>query len=410
MAGFGWYVLVGAIAALVTSAAVPVSRRIAWRVGAVAAPDDRRVHAWPTPTLGGAAMLAGFLAAVAAASLLGAFEPVFATAEEVLGVVAAAVIIYAIGMIDDLREVSAPAKVAGLVLAGSVLSLSGVSILYLRIPFVGLFVLSPDLAALVTVLWVVCMANAINLIDGLDGLAAGVVGIAAVAFWLYGMRLGEEGILRPDNLSPLIAAIIAGVCIGFLPHNFHPATTFMGDGGALLLGVLMASSTIAVGGRHNDPFSGQAYFFWAPLIIPLLILGVPIFDTVFAVIRRAKGRTGLTGADKGHLHHRLMALGHGQRRSVLILWSWTAILSAMVLYPSFTGKGDAVVPLGLVAMGLALYTWFHPGVVQQRRANKEAAANGTAAPTVGPGDAPDEGQHAADDDDLEPGRTVPDRD
>jgi UDP-GlcNAc:undecaprenyl-phosphate/decaprenyl-phosphate GlcNAc-1-phosphate transferase len=279
-----------------------------------------------------------------------------------VGIVVAASVMYGVGVVDDLRDVSAPAKVAGMVLAGSVLTIAGVSLVYFRIPFAGFWVLDPDLSALVTVLWVIGMANAINLIDGLDGLAAGIVTIAAAAFFVYTMRLGESDLLRVTNPAPLVAIGAAGACCGFLPHNVHPARTFMGDGGALLLGLLMAAATISVGGRTRDPFSGQTFFFFAPLVIPLFILGVPIIDTFFAIVRRARHRSGMATADKRHLHHRLMEMGHGQRRSVAILWGWTALLSAMALYPTFTGRGDGLVVVGLAAVALALITWFHPGV------------------------------------------------
>ena len=130
--------------------------------------------------------------------------------------------------------------------------------------------------------------------------------------------------IGPDNAGPLIAAAVLGACLGFLPHNFHPAKIFMGDAGALLLGLLLAAVTITVGGNTDTPFSGQTFFFFAPLFIPLVILGVPIVDTAFSILRRARRGTNVTVADKDHLHHRLMRLGHGQRRSVLILWTWTA--------------------------------------------------------------------------------------
>lgn len=362
------YSLVAGVACVVTWLTVPLTRRLAARVGAVVAPDERRVHRWPTPTLGGAAMLVGFLAAVATARLLPGFDTMFQSSREIGGVVVAAVVIYAVGFIDDLREISAPAKTAGIVLAGSVLSIAGVSLVFFRVPFSGFVQLSADLSALVTVLWVYLMANAVNFIDGLDGLAAGIIGIAAAAFFIYTAQLTDNDLLRPRNPAPIIVVGIVGVCVGFLPHNFYPARTFMGDGGALLLGLLMAAATISVGGRTNDQFSGQVYFFFAPLVIPLFILGVPIFDTVFAIVRRASKRSGVATADKGHLHHRLMNLGHGQRRSVLILWAWTALLSAVALYPTITGRGDGLVLLGLAASALLLVTYFHPGL-QRGRSN-----------------------------------------
>jgi UDP-GlcNAc:undecaprenyl-phosphate GlcNAc-1-phosphate transferase len=255
------------------------------------------------------------------------------------------------------------------VVAGVVLAYFGVTMFYFRIPFLDVMVLGSDIAPLVTVLWLVGMANAVNLIDGLDGLAAGIVAIASGTFFLYGTRLDKLGLLLQPNIGPLIAIIVLGICLGFLPHNFNPARIFMGDGGALLLGLLMAASTTVVGGRAdpNVGFTGQTYFFFAPLFIPLFILGVPILDTLFAIIRRATKRQGVTSADKDHLHHRLMRLGHGQRRSVVILWLWTAILSGFVLYPAYNnGEGSAMVPLGIAALGLALYTVLHPQVRRAR--------------------------------------------
>jgi UDP-GlcNAc:undecaprenyl-phosphate GlcNAc-1-phosphate transferase len=297
---------------------------------------------------------------------LDAFHLVFTSSSEPLGVVLGAAIIFTVGLLDDLYEWSAPAKVSGIVLAGGVMSLLGITMFYFRIPFFGLVVLSPDLAPLVTVLWVAGMANAVNLIDGLDGLAAGTVAIAAGAFFLYAQRLNDAGLLAEGSISPMVSVIVLGMCVGFLPHNFHPARIFMGDCGALLLGLLMAASTIVVGGRASEPFSGQTYFFFAPLFIPLFILGVPILDTAFAIVRRATRRAGVATADKDHLHHRLMRLGHGHRRSVLILWTWTAILSGFVLYPTFAKEGDAIVPFGVAALGLALYMLLHPGVRRAR--------------------------------------------
>ena len=189
------------------------------------------------------------------------------------------------------------------------------------------------------------MANAINLIDGLDGLACGIVMIAGAALFLYADRLFKAGLLEGSNMGPLVAAITVGICVGFLPHNFNPARIFMGDAGAMFLGLLLATTTITVGGRTADPFSGQTYFYFAPLAIPLVILGVPIFDTAFSFVRRLVKRQSFAQADHEHLHHRLMRMGHGPRRAVVILWLWTALLSAVVLLPTFTDRGNSLVPL-----------------------------------------------------------------
>ena len=366
------YAAVFAVAAVMTFLFVPIVRRVAIRVGAVVAPGERRVHTTPTPTLGGVAMYLGFLAAMGVAYFVPQFrDNVFESSSEPIGVLVGATVIFAVGLLDDLREVSAPAKLAGQVAAAMALYWLGVTMFYFRVPFADVIVLSPDIIPLVTVVWVALMSNAVNLIDGLDGLAAGIVAIAAGAFFLYGDRLFKSGVLPDDNVGPLVAAIVVGMCIGFLPHNFHPARIFMGDSGALLLGTLMAASTMVVGGRADQPFSGQTYFFFAPIFIPFFILGVPIVDTVFAVVRRAVRRAGVAEADKEHLHHRLMRLGHGQRRSVVILWAWTAILSGIVLMPTYTNRGNAVVPFLVAGLAVALYTLFHPGVRAAR-----AEANG----------------------------------
>ena len=364
------YAIVFGVAAVVTYALTPAVWRFSTRWGAVVKPDERRIHEHPTPTLGGVAMLLALLVALGVAWLLPAFRPVFESSEP-FGLAVAAIVILAIGMLDDLREVSAPAKVAGQVLAASVLGLAGVVMFYFRVPFADFYVLSPDLGFLITVLWVVGMANAVNLIDGLDGLATGVIAIAAGAFFVYSYRLADVGLLSPDNMAPLVVAITCGICLGFLPHNFHPAKVFMGDSGSLLLGLLMAATTISVGGRTADQFSGQTYFFFAPLVIPFVILGVPFVDTALAIVRRARRKTSLSQADKEHLHHRLMRQGHGQRRSVLILWAWTAILSGVVLLPTFTNQGNAVVPFAVAALAVLLYTLFHPGVRQTARQLEE---------------------------------------
>jgi len=364
------YGIVFVVAAAVTFALTPLVWRLSVRWGAVVKPDERRIHERPTPTLGGIAMLVALLVALGVAWLLPAFRPVFESSE-LIGVAVAAIVILAIGMLDDLREVSAPAKVAGQVLAASILGLAGVVMFFFRVPFADFYVLSPDLGFLFTVVWVVAMANAVNLIDGLDGLATGVVAIAAGAFFVYSYRLLDVGLLSPDNMAPMIVAITCGLCVGFLPHNFHPAKVFMGDSGSLLLGLLMAATTISVGGRTADQFSGQTYFFFAPLVIPFVILGVPFVDTALAIIRRARRGASLAQADKEHLHHRLMRQGHGQRRSVVILWAWTAILSGVVLLPTYTNQGNAVVPFAVAGLAVLLYTLLHPGVRQTARQFEE---------------------------------------
>lgn len=371
------YLTVAGVAAIVTFLATFVVRRVAPRIGAVAMPGPRSVHVVPTPSLGGAGMFVGFLVAMAVASQLGQFHEIFSGNSEPLGLLLAAAVMFVVGAIDDLRDVSPPAKIAGQVLSGSVLSLLGVTMLYFRVPFASYdyVVLSTDLAPLVTVLTVVILANAINLIDGLDGLACGIVLIASAAIFLYADRLFKAGLLEGSNMAPLVAAVTVGICAGFLPHNFNPARIFMGDAGAMFLGLLLATMTITVGGRTSDPFNAQTYFYFAPLAIPLVILGVPLADTAFSFVRRVVKRQSFAQADHEHLHHRLMRMGHGPRRAVVILWLWTALLSAVVLLPTFTERGNSLVPVVVVGLGLMLYIYFHPGV---RTAREEARAGSEA--------------------------------
>lgn len=205
-----------------------------------------------------------------------------------------------------------------------------------------------------SVLSVLGMANAVNLIDGLDGLAAGVVAIAAGSFFLYGHYLATAGVavISPENPSPLIAVVVAGICLGFLPHNFNP--------GAHLHGRWWCTHAGRPHGRHHDA-GGRAdqrgvqrpgVLLLRPLFIPFFVMGVPIIDAAFAIVRRARKRASISEADKDHLHHRLMRLGHGHRRSVAILWLWTGLLSLFVLYPVYTGRGDGLVPIGVLALAL----------------------------------------------------------
>ena len=355
------YLVVFVVAALATYLLIFPVLGLAKRIGAVVQPDTRRVHERPTATIGGVAMVGGFLVAMLLAYVLPQFRSILHSSTEGLGVVLAAVVMAAVGFLDDLRDVSAPAKVAGQVLAASILTMFGATMFYFRVPFAGVVVLAPSIVPLLTALWVVAMANAINLIDGLDGLASGIVGIASLAFFVYSFKLVSLGSLSATSIGPLIAIVTLAVCVGFLPHNFHPARIFMGDTGALFLGLLMAAATSVVGGRTSD-VSGETFFFFAPLFIPFVILGVPMVDMIFAIIRRTAKHTGVSSPDKAHLHHRLLQMGHGHRRSVLILWAWTVILSGFVLVPLFASQVNAFIPVGLAALAVMLFTLFQPAI------------------------------------------------
>ncbi len=372
MIPLNWYVVVLVVSIASAWLLTFPARRLGFELGYVAQPDEqRKVHQRVTPATGGAAMFVAILVAWALAASVPAMSSLFRGSSEPLGLVLGAAAIFVVGVIDDYRDMSAPAKMAGQVLAATVLYFMGVTWFQFKVPLAGLVQLSPEWTPLLTALWVIAITNAVNLIDGLDGLAAGVVAIASGALAVYGLHLQYLGNLPTDNIGPLIAVITCGVCLGFLPHNFHPARIFMGDAGALLLGLLMSASTMLIGGRAAGTVggvagqSGDTYFFFAPLFIPFFILGVPILDMAFAFVRRTANRTGFATADKNHLHHRLLRLGHGHRRSVLILWAWTALLSGFILFPLYVSSVNAFIPFGALALGVVLYTLFHPSLRRQ---------------------------------------------
>jgi UDP-GlcNAc:undecaprenyl-phosphate GlcNAc-1-phosphate transferase len=372
MADIGGYFIVGASAMGATLATTPIVRSIARKRNWVAMPSERKVHKVPTPDVGGLAMFVGVVVALFIAWRMDRFSLLFHSNSEPMGVLLAAAVMLGVGTRDDIKEVSAPARVLTTVFAGMILVWFGVTMFYFRVPFVGVIQVSNDWVAIVTVVWLLVMVQAINLIDGLDGLAAGIVAIGSTAFFIYSQHLSGLGLLSEPNIGPLIAVITVGVCVGFLPYNFNGASIFMGDGGAYLLGLLMAVSTSVVGGRADpttQAFSGQTYFFLAPLAIPIIILGVPIFDVVFAIARRLINRQGFAIADRGHLHHRLINLGHGPRRAVAILWLWTALLSAFVLYPAFNKSATNFAPFGLFGLVLFLYTVLHPDLTKSKDEN-----------------------------------------
>jgi len=359
MGNIAVYVVVVLVGALVTLVANRPARTISLRVGYVAQPDIRKVHQKVTPYGGGAAMLVGFCVALVVAVSIPSLRSVITSSHEMLGVLLATGVIFVVGVVDDFREMSAPGKVAGQVLAATILYFSGCTMYQLKLPFAGFVVLGPSILPVITAVWVFALSNAVNLIDGLDGLAGGIVAIASGTLCVYGLRLEDLGLLPVTNVGPLIAALTCGISLGFLRDNFHPAKLFMGDAGALMLGLLMSASTMVIGGR-TPPASGVTFFFFAPLLIPVFILGVPLIDAVWAFVRRTASGQGFHTPDKNHIHHRLMRLGHGHRRTVIILWLWTALLCGFVLFPLFDTRVNVFIPFGVAVLLIGLFTWFNP--------------------------------------------------
>ena len=348
--------VVAAVAFLTTTLATPLVRRVCVAVGAVAEPGERHIHVRPTATLGGVALFAGFLAAVGAASRLSTFDDLFRTSSEPEAIVLASVVIVVIGMIDDVHGVSAPAKLAGQILAAGLLALFGFRLLFVYLPPNNLILLGPNDGALITVMAVVAMINAVNLVDGLDGLAAGIVAIAGTALFVY-TQVGEPDLLLGalTSSAPMILAAVVGACLGFLVHNFNPASIFMGDTGAMLLGLLIASAGVSAVGGAVRPSRSAFAAVSVPVLVPVLVLAVPFLDTALTILRRLISGRAVFSPDKQHLHHRLLEIGHSHRRAVLIMYYWSALLA-------FAAVGVSALPLRTVAasfglgVGIALVT------------------------------------------------------
>jgi UDP-GlcNAc:undecaprenyl-phosphate/decaprenyl-phosphate GlcNAc-1-phosphate transferase len=348
------HLAVALTAAVVTAAFVPLVRRLAFRLGAVDTPSDpRKVHREPVPTLGGIAMFGGFLAAMAIAWVLPGFDPLFGSTSEPLALLAGATVIAVIGVADDLLGLAPTVKLAGQIVAALGVVILGIQLVHFWIPGLEVIALSPDLGLPLTIFALVAMINALNLIDGLDGLAAGVAMIAAVAFYLFTVRSQPSGLAEAIPTSAtLVAAVVAGMSAGFLVHNWHPARIFMGDTGAMLLGLLLGAAGVTYVGRTTAP-SNADFYGSVPLLVPVLVLAIPFLDTMFAVARRAVTRRPISVADKGHLHHLLLAFGHSHRRAVLVLYYWSAVLAFGSVGPAFLPM-NRLVPWLLVAGGMGV--------------------------------------------------------
>ncbi|HEX9234991.1 MAG TPA: MraY family glycosyltransferase, partial [Actinomycetota bacterium] len=278
----------------------------------------------------------------------------------------------AVGVLDDIRSLSAPAKVAGQVLAAGLLILNGVELLFFWFPTQGIISLGSDLAVPLTIAWVLIMVNAINLIDGLDGLAAGIVAIAAGAFfiWVHGAPQPTFG--ESETTAALLAAIAAGAAVGFLPYNFYPARVFMGDSGAMLLGLLLAASTIAGVGRTIQPSGGDIAAFSIPVLIPVFVLAVPLMDVALAIVRRLRKGRPVFAPDKEHIHHQLRKIGHTHRQAVLIMYWWSLLLAGSGLAVSFI-NGRLIVGSILGAALFLIGITFVPRRLRRHFQNRRAA-------------------------------------
>ena len=348
------YLLCLSVAAAVTYLVTPLARAFAIRIGAMAQVRDRDVHDTPTPRLGGLGMFAGLLAALIVASGLPRMSTVFETSKEPLALLSACVILVLLGIVDDTWGLDAPTKFAGQAFAGAVMAMQGIAIVWL--PIDGVFVLDPATSVLLTVLVVVVAVNAINFVDGLDGLAAGIVGIGALAFFAYSYLLSVENGLQRATLSTLVSACLVGMCVGFLPHNLNPARVFMGDTGSMLIGLLLASSVITLSGQVDPSALGAPALLPAllPILLPLAVMAVPLFDLFAAVVRRTRAGRSPFSPDKEHLHHRLLELGHSQRRAVWLMYGWTGVIAFTAVSLAFVPTSVTALAFGIGVAGLVI--------------------------------------------------------
>jgi UDP-GlcNAc:undecaprenyl-phosphate GlcNAc-1-phosphate transferase len=358
------YALVLLVTAAVTYLLTPLVRRVAVGARAMHEPRARDTHTAPTPLLGGLAMYGGLVAGLVVATRLSFLADPFQAAgsRTEAGLVLAGGLIVIVGFVDDRWGLGAISKLAGQVAAAGILVWSGQALPWVPTPGGGVFSLEPDLSVTLTILLVVITINAINFIDGLDGLAAGIVAVAALSFLAYSYKL----ILTINNTSqslPAVAsALLAGMCIGFLPHNFYPARIFMGDIGAGLLGLLLAygpisstdslDPTLLTNYANNNTLDRFPTFL--PLLVPAAIFIIPYADLMFAVIRRTRAGKPLMAADRQHLHHRLLNIGHSYRQSVLIMYLWAALFSVTVVSLSLVRTKLAYLAAATVIAVLAL--------------------------------------------------------
>lgn len=324
--------IVCAIVAMVAVVALtPLAAHLARRVGAVSEPADRHIHATATPLLGGLAMLAGFLIPIV--YYLPGFD------RPAKGLIVGAILISLLGAVDDVVDLHPAVKLAGQIACAVIPVSFGLTIDHVTLPVVGVGDLGPAQYP-ITVLWFVAIANVINFIDGMDGLAAGVSAIGLTTFAVLAASL--------DRAVPaIIAASLAGAAIGFLAHNFHPASIFMGDAGSMLLGFTIAG--VSVSGVMKSAAA-------VAIGLPLIVLAIPILDTSFVVLKRIKHGLPVYSADKSHFHHRFSSIGWGQRRTVLTLYAWCSVMGLVAIVVSFRFGGVVGVSVALaVALAAGAY-------------------------------------------------------
>jgi UDP-GlcNAc:undecaprenyl-phosphate/decaprenyl-phosphate GlcNAc-1-phosphate transferase len=387
------YALVLLVTAGVTYLLTPLVRRVAIATRAIHEPRARDTHTKPTPLLGGLAMYGGLVAGLLLASRLSFVQDPFRTAgsRSEAGLLLAGGLVVLVGFADDRWGLSAISRLAAQVAAAGILVWSGQALPWLPLPNGGVFSLEPDLSVTLTILLVVVTMNAINFIDGLDGLAAGIVAVAALSFLAYSYTLITTIHSTSQSLPAVASALLAGMCLGFLPHNFYPARIFMGDIGAMLLGLLLAYGPIsstdsldpALLTNYGQNTTLDRFPTFLPLLVPAAIFVIPYADLMFAIIRRARAGKPLMAADRQHLHHRLLNIGHSYRQSVLIMYLWAALFSVAVVSLSMVRSPSVVFAAATLVAVLALLVVTMPRLRPWRSTAQARPASRARVPAAG---------------------------
>jgi len=349
------YLVVAGVGVVVALACTPIVRAVVMRLGGFDVPSGNKLHLTPKPTYGGVAIYVAFAVAMGCATIFRSLRGAFRFSE-VGGLLLGGFIVMVIGALDDHHDLSRPARLAGEFFAAGILYLSGVQMSFFWLPGIGVISLSPDISAVLTMVWIVLLTNAVNYIDGLDGLAAGLTAIASGALFAYSTRLPAQ-FLGPDPLAPLVAVALVGACIGFLPYNFNPARIFMGDTGAYPLGFFCAGATISMIGRFSAPGFAAGRVGLPLVFTPVVFLALPLGNFVLVTIDRLrKGQPVMVGERDQHIHYRLLELGHTHRRAVVLMYCWALVLAVGLVVAGTLPSGRFVLAFFAAIGTIALLT------------------------------------------------------
>ncbi len=360
------YLLTATLAATFCFMLTPVVRKLAMSSGAYIELRSRDMHTDITPRWGGLAMWGSMSLTFLIVGHLRLIGSAFG--RELTGIFLAGTFIMLLGTLDDRFDLDSLTKFAGQALAAGILLLYGVQILWL--PVNGILALPSNIGAVLTVVFVMLVINAVNFVDGLDGLASGIVAVCAASFFVFSYILAVTNGFSRAGAPSLVMAVVVGMCIGFLPHNYHPAKIFMGDSGAMLLGLLLSASAITLTGQIdvNALANQNSRSTLVPLILPFTVLAIPLLDLAMAVVRRLRAGRSPFAADREHLHHRLLRMGNSQREVAFIMYLWTAMFAFPTVIAAFYPLWISVVVAAVIA--LASIIFIRRSYVKSRRGER----------------------------------------